>query len=275
VIPARTHIWGLDLSNTVQEAGGVGGLLSVKEGETAKYYTFDGNGNVSELLEATGNVQAHYEYDPFGNTDSTTGAWANTNAWRFSSKPVDAASGLYYYGYRFYNPVSGRWINRDIIEEWGCLNLYNQCGNDTMNSIDILGLFEIRRRPLNSFFAKNGANAFYGKGDARGQHWHIFYDDGSNSGYLGNDKKTGFPIFSSDKPSLLPTYVPMSINNHGLSDPVLRIVDDNMLKAAEAAVQARWNAAKTPYSHPTHDCQSYVIEVLHEYRKCKKSCLTP
>jgi RHS repeat-associated protein len=140
VIPARTHLWGLDLSNTVQEAGGVGGLLSVKEGDTAKYYTFDGNGNVSEVLDSAGSVQAHYEYDLFGNTTIGTGTWVDSNVWRFSSKPVDATSRLYYYGYRFCNPLLGRWINRDPIEESGGGNLYMHTANDPANTIDILGL---------------------------------------------------------------------------------------------------------------------------------------
>jgi RHS repeat-associated protein len=45
-----------------------------------------------------------------------------------------------YYGYRYYHPQTGRWINRDPIEENGGLNLYGFVGNDGVGSIDILGL---------------------------------------------------------------------------------------------------------------------------------------
>jgi RHS repeat-associated protein len=105
-----------------------------------RYYTCDGNGNISEVLDATGEPQAHYEYDPFGNTTVATGAWADSNEWRFSTKPFDAASGLYYYGYRFYDPVFGRWPNRDLIGERGGINPYNFTNNNSVNQFDILGL---------------------------------------------------------------------------------------------------------------------------------------
>jgi RHS repeat-associated protein len=45
-----------------------------------------------------------------------------------------------YYGYRYYTPQIGRWINRDPIEEKGGFNLYNFLGNDGVNKFDLLGL---------------------------------------------------------------------------------------------------------------------------------------
>jgi RHS repeat-associated protein len=46
-----------------------------------------------------------------------------------------------YYGYRYYHPQTGRWINRDPIEERGGLNLYGFVGNDGVNQWDLLGQF--------------------------------------------------------------------------------------------------------------------------------------
>lgn len=48
--------------------------------------------------------------------------------------------GLYYYGYRYYDPVTGRWPSRDPIEEEGGINLYGFVGNDGVGRIDDLGL---------------------------------------------------------------------------------------------------------------------------------------
>jgi RHS repeat-associated protein len=144
VILARTHIWGTDLSGTEQGAGGVGGLLATRENSQMRYYTYDGNGNVSEVLDASGTAQAHYEYDPFGNLTVSTGAWANTNVWRFSTKPFDTAAGLYYYGLRFYDSTLGRWTNRDPLGEYGGLNLHGFIYNSPINSIDAYGLWELR-----------------------------------------------------------------------------------------------------------------------------------
>jgi RHS repeat-associated protein len=50
------------------------------------------------------------------------------------------ASDVLYYGFRYYNPSTGRWLSRDPIEEEGGLNLYGMVGNDPVNWIDYLGL---------------------------------------------------------------------------------------------------------------------------------------
>ena len=51
--------------------------------------------------------------------------------------------GITYYGYRYYDPNVGRFINRDPIEERGGYNLYGFVGNDGINMFDLLGLAEI------------------------------------------------------------------------------------------------------------------------------------
>jgi hypothetical protein len=52
---------------------------------------------------------------------------------------LDQATGLYYYGYRYYDPKTGKWPSRDPIEEEGGLNLYGFVGNDGLGKIDVLG----------------------------------------------------------------------------------------------------------------------------------------
>jgi RHS repeat-associated protein len=142
----------------MQGAGGVGGMLAERHhsGSATNYYpTYDGNGNVSEYLAADGTVAAHFEYDPFGNTVVNTDS-SNLFACRFSTKPLDSETGLYYYGYRYYDPLTGRWPSRDPIEEEGGLNLYGFVGNDGIGTIDLLGnqacsLYKKTRRTSNGF----------------------------------------------------------------------------------------------------------------------------
>ena len=43
------------------------------------------------------------------------------------------------YGYRWYDPLTGRWPSRDPIEEKGGVNLYGFIGNDGVDRWDILG----------------------------------------------------------------------------------------------------------------------------------------
>ena len=117
---SRSYVWGLDLSGTLQGAGGVGGLLArVREENIPRplYYAGDANGNVTDLVDTNGAVVAHYEYDPYGNTIAQSGAQADANPFRFSSKYWDGETGFYYYGYRYYSPGMGRWLNRDPLSE--------------------------------------------------------------------------------------------------------------------------------------------------------------
>jgi len=50
------------------------------------------------------------------------------------------ASGVRYYGYRYYDPVTGRWPSRDPIGERGGINLYGMVGNNSISWVDILGM---------------------------------------------------------------------------------------------------------------------------------------
>ena len=57
-----------------------------------------------------------------------------------STKYQDDETGLLYYGYRYYDPITGRWLSRDPIQERGGLNLYNFVGNNALNMFDPVGL---------------------------------------------------------------------------------------------------------------------------------------
>ena len=50
------------------------------------------------------------------------------------------SSGVADYGYRYYDPNTGRWPSRDPIEERGGKNLYGFVGNDGVEQFDYLGL---------------------------------------------------------------------------------------------------------------------------------------
>jgi RHS repeat-associated protein len=49
-----------------------------------------------------------------------------------------------YYGYRHYDPVTGRWPSRDPIGERGGINLYGFVGNNGVISVDLLGNERLR-----------------------------------------------------------------------------------------------------------------------------------
>jgi len=122
--PLVTYTRGRDLSGSLEGAGGIGGLLARSHGYSSgtwsshNFYHADGNGNVTALVNSSGALQASYKYDPYGRWLSGAGPLSSANLLRFSSKPWVAfygstTSGLYYYGYRFYDPYLQRWPNRD------------------------------------------------------------------------------------------------------------------------------------------------------------------
>ena len=63
-----------------------------------------------------------------------------------STTGIEAKEGSYdtrqvcYYGFRYYDPTTGRWPSIDPIAERGGLNLYAIVGNDAVNLWDLLGL---------------------------------------------------------------------------------------------------------------------------------------
>jgi len=143
------YVWGLDLSQSMQGAGGIGGLVCRVSGTAVHHYTYDANGNVGQLVDEDGAIVARYEYDPFGNEIRAEGDDAQNNPFRFSTKYLDAETGLYYYGFRYYSAEIGRWISRDPIGEDGGLNLMAFVQNNPANGVDSLGRFEIGKgRPL-------------------------------------------------------------------------------------------------------------------------------
>jgi RHS repeat-associated protein len=139
--PSSTYLWGLDISGSLQGAGGVGGLLAVfPPSQPAQLPVYDGNGNVLAYVDsASTELTARLEYGPFGEPLRRTGSLVDDLVFGFSTKQLDD-SGLYYYGFRFFDPDTGRWPSRDPIEEQGGYSLYAFVGNDGVNGWDYLGM---------------------------------------------------------------------------------------------------------------------------------------
>jgi len=138
----------------------------------------DANGNVSQVVDVedlanwqslgltspadwhASRLAARYEYDPYGNlagpdtngdgvfnpaTDDA-GPYAPRNPFRFSTKSFDDETGFGYWGYRYYRPKLGRWLNRDPIGELGGVNVYAYVGNNATSWIDAVGKVRFCRR---------------------------------------------------------------------------------------------------------------------------------
>jgi RHS repeat-associated protein len=123
----------------MEGADGVGGMLATCMAGDWYFPLTDANGNITAYVNEQGVIVAEYVYDAFGATIAASGPMCNIFRHRFSTKYYDSEAWLYYYGYRFYDPIMHRWLNRDPIEEDGGLNLYAFCGNNGVNRIDLHG----------------------------------------------------------------------------------------------------------------------------------------
>ena len=147
-----SFVRGLDLSGSIQGAGGVGGVLAVKAGSSAQcgamantthFTCYDGNGNVTVLVNAAdGSESARYEYAPFAERLRETGPMAKLNPIRFSTQYTDDVIRDVKYLFRDYDADTGRWLSRDPIAENGGLNLYGFVGNEPTDLVDPFGLIK-------------------------------------------------------------------------------------------------------------------------------------
>jgi RHS repeat-associated protein len=143
----RAYVWGIDRSGTLGGAAGVGGLLAMLYADPAGaepeafFCACDANDNVVALIRAEdGSLAAEYEYGPFGELLRINGPRAWENPFQFSTRYQDRETGLTYFGHRYYNPSTGRWLIRDPAEEQGGPNLYGFAGNDPLQAVDPFGL---------------------------------------------------------------------------------------------------------------------------------------
>jgi RHS repeat-associated protein len=154
-VALRTYVWGLDLSETMDGAGGVGGLLWVTlhtgSGPTAgtHFCAYDGNGNVVALASASdGSATGRYEYGPFGEPIGLSGPAAANNPFRFSTKRTCNTTDLILYEYRAHSSSAGWRLSREPIEENYANNIYDLPTNDPLDYVDLDGRFTGTTCPL-------------------------------------------------------------------------------------------------------------------------------
>lgn len=117
-------------------------------------YNYDNlNKSIGLEVDAEGNVISREEYYPHGGTavwDTRHETEVDLKACRYAGKERDA-TGLYYYGYRYYQPWAGRWLSADPAGSRDGLNLYCMVHNNPSSSIDANGLDTIKATSLDDF----------------------------------------------------------------------------------------------------------------------------
>ena len=108
------------------------------------YYVTNLQGDVIALLDSSGNLEAEYTYDAWGNPIDIPGSYiGNLNPLRYRGYVYDRETGLYYLQSRYYNPEIGRFISADSYLSTGDgilgNNMFAYCLNNPVNYADPTG----------------------------------------------------------------------------------------------------------------------------------------
>ncbi len=105
------------------------------------YQLTDHLGSATMELNGQGEIINYEEYFPYGDSAFVAGSSVDVNLkeYRYSGKEQDATR-LYYFGYRYYAPWIGNWLNPDPIGPEDSLNLYQYVRNNPVNLGDLNGL---------------------------------------------------------------------------------------------------------------------------------------
>lgn len=114
-----------------------------------RYGFSDHLGSNGGETDQDGKLVCREEYAPFGETTGFDEAAVEADnltqrTWRYSGKERDA-TGLYYYGWRHYQPALGRWLSADPSGLVDGHNLYRLVRNNPVRYRDDSGLFPVDR----------------------------------------------------------------------------------------------------------------------------------
>ena len=112
------------------------------EGSTPNtyYYILNLQGDVVQIIDANGVMQAEYIYSPWGEIISAEGDLAEINPLRYRGYYYDSETGFYYLQSRYYDPENHRFINADSYASTGQgflgVNMFAYCSNNPVNNFD-------------------------------------------------------------------------------------------------------------------------------------------
>ena len=161
--------------------------LAIQKDGTWYCYGHDLTKNAWEIFGSSGYIRTAYDYTPYGGVVEE-GDVAQPVQW--SSEMYDDEFALVYYNYRYYNPLDGRWINRDPIAEDSGWNLYVFLSNSPFYKYDSLGMWSKVEGREDTWCAEKNDKTL---SSLATQKYHAHEDDAACIWPVGNTQGDGYP----------------------------------------------------------------------------------
>jgi RHS repeat-associated protein len=134
---------GSTTTKTVYTHGpGIDEPLAMERNGSYYYYHADGLGSVTAITDQSKTVVQRYGYDTFGAIMEVADP-GFVQPYTYTAREWDRETGLYYYRARYYDPVEGRFIQRDPMGFRGGINLYSYVDNSPILYGDPFGLTKV------------------------------------------------------------------------------------------------------------------------------------
>ena len=150
-----------------------GSMQVAKVVNSSVYYTHaDHLGSVRMVTSGSGQTTFATDYVPYGTRYGATG----TEVFSYTGKPYDGATGLYYFGARYYDPAAGRFVSEDAYDSKDPLHLNKYCYADEnpLRFNDPSG-----HMTTLSTFGSSGFGSYF-DGDEMVEHYLSVYLDSAN-----------------------------------------------------------------------------------------------
>ncbi|MDN5942202.1 MAG: hypothetical protein L0H94_10000, partial [Nitrospira sp.] len=116
---------------------GIDEPIAMTKGGSTFFYHQDGLGTVTDLSDSAGATAKSYSYDAHGNIVDQTGTV--DQPYTYTGREFDSESGLYYLRARSFDPIAGRFFQKDPIGLRGGLNLYRYAFDNPVRFTDPRG----------------------------------------------------------------------------------------------------------------------------------------
>ena len=134
-----TYVYGLYIDE----------ILNMQRDKADYFYHTDDLYNVFAISHSTASIVERYEYDDYGKPQIFNQAAISiqrsglNNPYLFTGRRYDPETNFYYFRTRYFDPLTGRFIQRDLLGYVEGMNLYTYVLNNPINSLDPFGFQNI------------------------------------------------------------------------------------------------------------------------------------